>query len=124
MLREAIVTAGVEADLQVLPDGETAVEFIDRLDADVDAPCPALVILDLNLPKKTGGEVLGHLRRSRKCRAARVIIVTSSHSERDQAMASELGADGYFRKPSTFDAFMQVGNVIREMLGGGEVDRG
>ena len=116
LLREAIELAGVLADLHVVTDGERAVGFINVADADDDAPCPSLVILDLNLPKRTVSEVLEHLRRSHKCRHARVLIVTSSDSEQDRTITARLGADIYFRKPSGYDAYMKIGGVVKSML--------
>jgi len=116
LLREAIETAHVPADLHVVTDGERAFGFIDQADTDENAPCPHLVILDLNLPKRTGSEVLEYLRQSRKCRHARVLIVTSSDSEQDKAGTARLGADAYFRKPSGYDAFMKIGELVRNML--------
>src|SRR5689334_15005864 len=62
LLREAIDAAGIPADLNVISDGEKAIEFIDQID-NGDAPCPALVLLDLNLPRRTGSEILEYLRR-------------------------------------------------------------
>jgi len=115
LLREALEAAGIPADLQVFSDGEKAIEYVDEIEND-SAPCPALVILDLNLPRRTGAEVLEHLRRSQRCHAARVLIVTSSDSEKDRAKTASLGANGYFRKPSSYDAFLKVGDVVKKML--------
>jgi len=116
LLQEAMELADVPADLHVVTDGERALGFIDEADNDYDAPCPSLVILDLNLPKKTGNEVLHYLRQSRKCRSARVLIVTSSDSEQDRASTAKLGADAYFRKPSGYDDYMRIGEIVKEML--------
>jgi chemotaxis family two-component system response regulator Rcp1 len=118
LLREAIELAKVSAEIHVVSDGERAFHFIDEADLDETAPCPGLVILDLNLPKKTGGEVLDYLRHSRKCRWARVLIVTSSDSEHDRSSMAKLGADAYFRKPSGYEAYMKVGEIVRSMLMG------
>jgi two-component system, chemotaxis family, response regulator Rcp1 len=115
LLREAIETAGILAGLDIISDGEKAIEFIDQID-NGNAPCPALVLLDLNLPRRTGAEVLEHLRQSQKCREARVLIVTSSNSGKDRAKTASLGANGYFQKPSSYDAFLKVGDVVKNML--------
>lgn len=122
LLREAIEAAGVSADLRIISDGERAIDFIDQTETAGGADCPSLVILDLNLPKKTGSQVLEHLRRSPTFRRARVLVVTSSDSEHDRARAAELGADGYFRKPSAYEAFLRLGEVVRDMLSGGPLD--
>jgi CheY-like chemotaxis protein len=116
LLREAIAAAGVPADLHVVSDGEWAIEFIDQMDAGEDVLCPSLVILDLNLPKRTGAEVLEYLRQSGKFRNIPVLIVTSSDSEEDRARAIQLGAAGYFRKPSAYEAFLKIGEVVKDIL--------
>ena len=97
-------------------DGHAATKFFDAADADPNAPCPALVLLDLNLPKKTGAEVLKHLRESRRCQAAQVLIVSSSDSVRDRASVQHLGAAGYFKKPTEYEAFMKLGPVVKALL--------
>jgi chemotaxis family two-component system response regulator Rcp1 len=115
LLREAIAAAAFPALLHVVDDGEKAMDFIDRADTGEGVPCPTLVLLDLNLPRKSGLEVLQHVRRSRRCRNTPVLIVTSSDSERDRLETTRFGASGYFRKPSSYDAFMRIGAVVREM---------
>lgn len=80
--------------------------------------CPDLVLLDLNLPKKDGIEVLRHMRKSAACQNTRVLIVTSSDSTGDRESVKALGLDGYFRKPSVYAEFMKLGSMIRELLTG------
>ena len=116
LIREAIEFAQIPAELHVVSDGEEAIRFIDRADSDTSAPCPALVLLDLNLPRKTGVEVLRHLRRSNKCAKASVIIVSSSDAAADRTATADLGANEYFRKPSSFGAYLALGEVVRRVL--------
>ena len=116
LMREAIAIAKVEADLHVVSDGEDAVRFIDAADTDDAAPCPCLILLDLNLPKRTGMEVLQHIRRSRKCSDVLVLIVSSSDSPNDRRMTSELGISGYFLKPSSYEAYCKVGEIVKDLL--------
>jgi CheY-like chemotaxis protein len=116
LVREALKRAGGDFQLTVLEDGEKAVQFIDRMDRDENAACPSLVLLDLNLPKKSGEQVLEHMRSSRRCGHIPVIVVTSSDSPRDKAQAARLGATQYFRKPSRLDEFMQLGPLVRDLL--------
>jgi CheY-like chemotaxis protein len=116
LIREAVEMSKLPVVVHVVKDGEQAVQFFDRADADASAPCPALVLLDINLPKKEGGEVLKHMRQSRRCAAALVLVVSSSDSPRDRQQMKSLGADGYFRKPSEYDAFMQLGEVVKTLL--------
>ncbi len=117
LVREALKRAGGEIQLLVVNDGEKAVQLIDRMDLDENTPCPQLVLLDLNLPKKSGEQVLEHMRRSRRCGHIPVIIVSSSDSPRDKAQAERLGATQYFRKPSSLREYMQLGPMVFGLLG-------
>jgi two-component system, chemotaxis family, response regulator Rcp1 len=119
LIREAIDAAKLNVEMHVVRDGEKAILFFDEADRDESAPCPDLVIIDINLPKKHGGEVLQYMRRSRRCAAALVLVVTSSDSTRDRDEMAKLGASKYFRKPSEYDGFMKLGDIVREMLAGG-----
>ena len=118
LIQEAIETSKLPVVVHVVKDGEQAVQFFDRSDADASVPCPALVLLDINLPKKEGDEVLKHMRHSRRCAAALVIVVSSSDSPRDRQQMKSLGADGYFRKPSEYDSFMKLGEMVKTLLAG------
>src|SRR5580698_2315524 len=80
LVRQALEKDGLNFHLRVLEDGEVAVEFIDNLDRNEALPCPDVMLLDLNLPKKTGDQVLERMRNSPKCRQVPVVIVTSSDS--------------------------------------------
>ena len=117
LVREALRQAGVSCRLTVLDDGEKAVDFIDHLDEDAREPCPSVVLLDLNLPKRSGDQILEHMRHSHRCRNVPVIVVTSSDSPKDRAQTARLGATLYFRKPSRLDEFMKLGPLIRGVLG-------
>src|SRR5215468_7838728 len=80
LVREALRQAGLEFNLSVVDDGEKAIDYIDHLDQDGAVECPNLVLLDLNLPKRTGDQILEHIRKSQRCKHVPVIIVTSSDS--------------------------------------------
>lgn len=118
LVREALKQAGLKVNLKVLDDGEKAVDFIDGLEQNASAECPRLVLLDLNLPKRSGDQILEHMRRSGRFRTVPVVVVTSSDSPRDKAQTSRLGATEYFRKPSRLDEFMQLGPLVRRLLNG------
>lgn len=119
LIRESIRAAKLDADIQVVQDGEKAIRVFEDADRDPSAPCPALVILDINLPKKQGREVLQALRNSRRCADALVLVVTSSNSEKDREDMAKLGARDYFCKPSAYAEFMKLGQVIKTLLDGG-----
>jgi two-component system, chemotaxis family, response regulator Rcp1 len=116
LIREALDIAQVDATIHVASDGLAATKFFDDADADEAAPCPALVLLDINLPRRNGDEVLRHLRRSRRCRDAKVLIVSSSDTARDRAAVADLSIVGYFKKPSDYAEFMKLGPLVKSFL--------
>jgi chemotaxis family two-component system response regulator Rcp1 len=116
LIQEALEAAKLPVAIHVVRDGEQAVRFFELADADGNVPCPALVILDINLPRKQGGEVLKYMRTTRRCGKAVVIAVSTSDSLRDREQMTNLGANGYFRKPSEYDEFMKLGGLVRQLL--------
>lgn len=118
LIRQAISDAQVNAAVAVVHDGHEAVEFIEEVARGQRTHCPDLVLLDLNLPKKNGVEVLRHMRSSFPCKKALVLVVTSSDSAHDREAVKALGISGYFRKPSVYAEFMKLARMIRELLSG------
>jgi chemotaxis family two-component system response regulator Rcp1 len=115
LVRRALEEHGVEGELVVIPDGETAIAFIQAIEAEA-ARCPDLAIVNLNLPKKPGREVLERMRLSERCRHIPVIILSSSDAERDKADAARFGASRYIRKPSKLDDFLSLGAIFKAAL--------
>jgi CheY-like chemotaxis protein len=113
LLREALSASGNCAVLHVASDGEEAIRFIEACGASSAAPLPDLIILDLNLPKNDGTDLLRTIRTKQLFAPIPVVILTSSDSPRDRSLAERLGADAYFTKPSDLDAFL---DVVRELL--------
>jgi CheY-like chemotaxis protein len=116
LIREALEEHGLRGPLSILGDGEKAINMIDRVQADSHAPCPDLVILDLNLPKVSGHEILKHLRSSNRWNDVPVVILSSSNAPQDRQSTLELGATGYIRKPSSFDEFLAIGGTLRSII--------
>lgn len=116
LIREAIAAARVPAEIHVVNDGEAAVRFIDQTEADESAFGPALFLLDLNLPRKSGAEVLQHLRQTRRYASVPVIIVTSSNSDEDRMQAAHLSANAYFHKPASYAAYLTLANLVKSAL--------
>lgn len=116
LVREALSAYGVKHDLSVVDDGEKAIEFLALTDADANRPSPQLLLLDLNLPRRSGLEILRFLRASRRFADIPVIVLTSSDSPQDRARVAELGVAHYFCKPSDFDEFMRLGAIVAEAV--------
>ncbi len=116
LVKEALTEHRLNAELQVLEDGEQASAFVTQVDADPNRLCPELFLLDLNLPRIPGLEVLARIRRSKRCALSPVVVMTSSNARRDRADSEALGATAYFQKPSGYDAFLKLGQIIRELL--------
>ena len=117
LIREALEKVGLGGHIDVAEDGEAALWLIAQAEADAFAPCPDLVILDINLPKRRGADILRQIRAGVRCASTRVVVVTSSNSARDREEMRRLGADEYFRKPSEYAEFMKLGPLIRTLLG-------
>jgi len=117
LVREAIRKENLPFEVHIASDGQQAIDFIDKAEADSAAPCPHFLVLDLNLPKRDGFEVLKRLRATRKCKDIPVIVISSSDSPNDVRQASALGA-GYFHKPASYQEFLKLGGVLKELLKG------
>jgi chemotaxis family two-component system response regulator Rcp1 len=116
LIKESIAFHHLDAHLQIMEDGEQAIAFIDSLDAENGTVCPDLMLLDLNLPRASGIEVLARLRESKRCGSIPVVVMTSSNREKDRADTAALGATAYFLKPSGYEAFLKIGELIQNLL--------
>ena len=114
LVREALKLAGLDHELIVQKDGEQMYRYIERMEAG-EAPCPDVVLLDLNLPKKNGEDLLVRIRESRLCGRVPVVIVTSSDLLKDRQTVAKLGATRYFHKASDYDAFMKLGALVQSL---------
>jgi CheY-like chemotaxis protein len=119
LVRRALEKHGLEAvELVVVEDGQAALRYIERVDADDAEVSPDLALLDLNLPRATGSRILLRIRQSRRFREIPIIIVTSSDSPMDRDAASKLGATEYFQKPGDLAGYMQLGRIVSDALRG------
>lgn len=116
LVEEALEEAQLDCRLHIMRDGMRAIEFLERLDTEPDHPPPDVVLLDLNLPKMSGEEVLKRVRLSPKCEDVKVLIISSSDAPADRERMMKLGASDYFRKPSDLAQFMLLGTRVRTML--------
>lgn len=115
LLREALEEHALRCELFLVTDGALALEFVRRIETG-QAPCPDLVILDINLPMASGLEVLGRMRASPKCQNLQTVILTSSDNQRDKKEASRLGVSRYLLKPLHLDEYLKLGGVFKSML--------
>jgi chemotaxis family two-component system response regulator Rcp1 len=114
LTREALKDGKVGNNLSVAPDGVEALRFLRREGPYADAPRPDVVLLDLNLPKKDGRQVLQEMKQDPALRTIPVVILTSSDAERDIAAAYELQASCYITKPVDLDQFITVVKSIED----------
>jgi DNA-binding response OmpR family regulator len=115
LVRSALRIAGLPVEVHIASDGEKAIEFIATAERDPEAPTPHVLLLDINLPKADGFEVLRRLRASDRWKSVPVMIVSSSDSPADRAEAARLGAS-YFRKPPSYGGFLRLGEVLKQFL--------
>jgi two-component system, response regulator len=107
--------SGLRVQLQTADNGQEALLLLEET-GDEEFRCPALVLLDLNLPRISGLEVLRRLRSGERCRETPVIVVTSSSAEEDHLAAERLGANAYFEKPVDLASYRELAEVIRKVL--------
>ena len=112
MTREAFEHHKLRNRLHVVSDGVEALTFLRREGEYADAPRPDLILLDLNLPRKDGREVLQEVKRDEALRSIPVVILTTSQAEEDILRSYNLHANAYVAKPVDFERFI---NVIRQI---------
>ncbi|MFL6124378.1 response regulator [Actinophytocola sp.] len=108
MTREAFEHHKIRNNLHVVQDGEEALQFLRREGPYADAPRPGLILLDLNLPRRDGREVLAELKADPELRVIPVVVLTTSEAEEDILRSYSLHANAYVSKPVDFDRFIDV----------------
>lgn len=111
MTKEAFEASQLANDLRFVEDGVQLMDYLYQRGAYSDpamSPKPGIILLDLNMPKKDGREVLAELRKDAAFRHIRVIVMTTSKAEEDIYRTYDLGAASYITKPVTFDALVDV----------------
>ncbi len=111
LLRKALEAAELRFQLTILADGAAALEFVKG-----ESQVPDLAVMDLNLPKNDGREVLEAIRTNQRFMKMPVVITSSSASPRDQAEVEALGITRYIQKPPNLEAFLQIGLILKEIL--------
>jgi len=108
LTREAFKDANVHVNLHVASDGAEAMDFLNREGKHSDVPRPDLILLDLNLPKKDGREVLEEIKQSPVLKSIPVVILTTSASDEDILQSYRLHANCYITKSMGLDGFLEV----------------
>ena len=108
MTREAFRHYKIRNQLHVVTDGEQALQFVHRAGSYAGAPRPGLILLDLNLPRRDGYEVLADLKEDPDLRVIPVVVLTTSQAEEDILRSYQLHANAYVSKPVDFERFMDV----------------
>ncbi len=114
LIRQTLETGKATLSISVARDGEEAIDYLLRRASHKTATRPDLVILDLNLPKKDGREVLAEVRRHHGLLTVPIVVFTSSDAKRDVVTSYELGANCYVTKPGGLDAFQSAVRAIGE----------
>src|SRR6058998_2877510 len=109
---EALKECDFDNRLHWAADGVQAMEFLRREGKDSDAPRPDLILLDLNLPKKDGREVLAELKQDPLLKRIPVVVLTTSQADSDRNRSYELHANCYFVKPRQWDEFVELMHAI------------
>jgi chemotaxis family two-component system response regulator Rcp1 len=114
LTQQALKDSKMHNNLHVVNDGEQAVAFLRNESPYEDAPRPGLFLLDLNMPKKDGREVLEEIKDDPVLRRIPTVVLTTSKADQDVLAAYQLHANAYITKPVDFDQFIEVVQGIRE----------
>ena len=108
LTQEVLQEGKVMNNLHVVKNGEEALEFVHRKNGHGEAPRPDMILLDLNLPRKSGQDVLKEIKNDKDLRRIPVVVLTTSKNSEDVAAVYDLNANCYVVKPLDLDQFVQV----------------
>jgi chemotaxis family two-component system response regulator Rcp1 len=114
LAREALEGSKFHNELHVVDDGEKAMAFLRREGPYVDAPRPGLILLDLNLPRKDGRQVLAEIKADDDLKRIPVVILTTSSAEKDVLRSYDLHANCFITKPIDLNQFLCVVKAIED----------
>jgi CheY-like chemotaxis protein len=114
--REAFEHNKIKNNLHVAHDGEEGLDFLYRRGGYSEAPRPDLILLDLNLPKRDGRQVLAEVKGDPDLRRIPIVVLTTSEAEEDVLRSYDLHANAYVTKPVDFDRFVEVIRQIDEFF--------
>jgi len=116
LIRRALRDHGVDRPVRVSGDGKDTLQILSREGAYQERQPLDLIILDLNLPRHDGIEILERLRATEEFSRVPVVVLTSSDSPRDRQSANRLGATLYLRKPTSLEQFLAMGQLFKGLL--------
>lgn len=108
IMKEALESSKVRINLHVAHDGVEGMQYLRRMGEHADAPRPDLILLDLNMPRKDGHEVLAEIKTDESLSSIPVVVLTTSQAEDDVARAYGAHVNCYIRKPVDFARFVEV----------------
>lgn len=112
LTKKAFHKGEYEYDIQIVRDGEQALSYLFQSSPYENAVTPDLILLDINLPKKSGHEVLKEIKHKKELASIPVLILSSSESEQDKLKSYELFANSFFVKPSGLSGFIEMVKYI------------
>ncbi|MFG1677682.1 response regulator [Micromonospora sp. NPDC049282] len=117
MIEEALEESDVEKVIDVVADGEEAMEFLRREGRHTEAQRPDVILLDLNMPRMDGRQVLGEVKQDENLRTIPIVVLTTSNADTDVVSSYTLQANAYVTKPIDLDDFNDVVRRIDEFFG-------
>lgn len=114
LTKEAFKIGKIQNNMHVVYDGEEAMDFLYRRGSHADAPRPDIILLDLNLPKKDGREVLKEIKSDDSLKSIPVVVLTTSSAEEDIIRTYDLHANCYITKPVDLDKFLAIVQMIED----------
>jgi CheY-like chemotaxis protein len=114
LTRNALEQGSLENNLHVVNDGVEAMEFLRSVPPYTDTPQPDLVLLDLNMPRKDGQDVLEEMKADDDLGRIPVVVLTSSESEEDVIKSYDLNANAYLTKPVDYDGFLDIVDSLED----------
>ncbi len=116
LIREALREHGLDCPLRIVSDGGEVLRMLSSEEGLREAQMLGLIILDLNLPRHDGTEILQRIQETPELAHVPVVVLTSSDSPRDRLAASQFGAACYLRKPSSLEQFLGLGGIFKDLL--------
>ncbi len=114
LTKEALKDAKVLNEIYVARDGVEAMQFVHREGSFANAPMPDLILLDLNLPKKDGREVLAEIKKDPKLQHIPVVVLTTSKADEDIIKTYNLHANAYITKPVDLNRFVEIMHALEQ----------